>query len=73
MKNKLSPWHSADTKPVHVGVYHVRCKSYGCTTQESAWWGGKHWSPQRPDRKTAEYLHHYMAQDQNKQWRGIVK
>ena len=70
MEHKLSPWHSSDTKPVHIGIYEVKCTELG---QEYSWWGGKYWSPQRALRDNSEYLYMYKAQYQNKQWRGILK
>lgn len=72
MKHKLSPWHSADTKPVHVGIYQVKQEEFNWGVEYSFWNGGR-WSPQRLSIKSAMVETTYPAQYQNKQWRGIVK
>ena len=72
MKHKLSQWHSADTKPVHVGVYEVKTKEMG---RDIAWshWNGKRWSMQTISLKFVRIWVRSEATFQNKQWRGIVK
>jgi len=72
MKYKLSPWHSADTKPVRVGVYQVVCKSY-CLGIEFSFWNGIWWAAQEHKQKEAEKFCKIKSDYQNKQWRGIVK
>jgi len=68
-EHKLSPWHSSDTKPVHVGVYQVRdLNSY-------SYWDGKFFHIARRDVKDAD-MHKsilLISVYQNKQWRGILK
>ena len=74
MKQQLSQWHSADTKPVHAGLYQVKNIQLG-NHQEWAFWLGDQWSQQWFLKKIAirYYPCEYPAKMQNKQWRGIVK
>ena len=73
MKHKLSPWHSGDTKPVHVGIYQIKGFNDELT-EYSVWENGK-WYLANTKQEMAEifHKHNHVSWIQNKKWRGIVK
>jgi hypothetical protein len=71
-KVKLSQWHGANVKPVHIGVYETMFepvfKTYG---SGYSLWNGKFWTYQNTELL---YESDFCGVgDQKKKWRGIVK
>jgi hypothetical protein len=71
-KVKLSQWHGANVKPVHIGVYETMFET-GYRSHESGYsfWNGKFWTFQNPELLYESDF--YGVGDQKKKWRGIVK
>lgn len=65
-KLKLSPWHSAKTKPVHPGIYE---------TNDGGWYryfDGEKWHF-GDDYISANLYESGLAVFQNWRWRGVLK
>lgn len=65
---KLSPWHSGDLEPMHVGVYQKGINRY-------SYWNGNHWKCSGFNVEDAyQYKDNkYQSAYQNDPWRGILK
>lgn len=73
-KLKLSPWHDASVKPVHVGLYEVDYME-GTKIKSWQWWNGEFWGLYSTNKKEAcrSFSKSYKSVWQAESWRGIVK
>jgi hypothetical protein len=66
---KLTEWFSAETNPVHVGVYQVDRGKQGKWFRK---WTGSYWSLCEPEVKLADNVQ-VKSPVGSFPWRGLVK
>ncbi|HET8688003.1 MAG TPA: hypothetical protein VFM18_15315 [Methanosarcina sp.] len=69
-KLKLSPWHSGDVKPIHVGLYQVFYKDKIMWCYWNPFWG---WAYENKKWALSKKWRGPEGASQEKQWRGILK
>lgn len=73
---KLSQWHDADTKPVHVGVYETDASSYLHHSKKCfQHWNGQFWGLYSFYEQLAERVSYKNKNSkyQHVKWRGLAE
>ena len=68
MSKKMTPWFSAKTKPIHVGVYETDLTGY----RGYSFWNGKYWSD-TSYKLDMELIIKKRRGMQGKKWRGFTE
>jgi len=67
---KYSKWHSAEVKPVYIGVYE---KDYTIEKKVYSYWNGKHWCDAQYSIAEAYKEKIFADWYQDDRWRGLAK
>lgn len=67
----VTQWFNKNIRPLHVGVYEVRC-CYGCS-KGFAKWNGYSWGISWVTKADADAFPEYAMAYQFKTWRGLAE